>query len=120
MAKKSLWIDNTVPPTNYIWAKTDDAGNIIGIYKWNSYKWEEIPMSVVPDSDIDLADGQYVITGKNQETGESVSFIVSESPVYGAQSVAIRSVTGTLSGAPAVNDDEYLTRAQMCWNYEGE
>lgn len=120
MAKKSIWIDNTIPPTNYIWAKTDELGNILGIYKWNGKQWEEIEMAVVPDGETDLKDGQFVITGTNQQTGESVTLIVSESPVYGAQSVAVRSVTGTLSGAPAIKENEYLTRGQLCWDYNGE
>lgn len=42
MAKKVLWRDNTTPPTNHIWAKTDGEGNLIGIYEHNGDIWVPI------------------------------------------------------------------------------
>ena len=53
MAKKSLWIDNTTPPTNYIWAKTNEYGEIIGVFEWNGSIWVRIANSttVIPEGD---------------------------------------------------------------------
>lgn len=39
MAKKIFWKDNTIPLTNHIWAKTDDNGNVTGIYEHDRNKW---------------------------------------------------------------------------------
>ena len=53
MAKKSLWIDNTMPPTNYIWAKRNECGEIIGVFEWNGSTWVRIANSVTvtPEGD---------------------------------------------------------------------
>lgn len=41
---KKIWRDNTMPPTNYIWMKTDLKKKLIGIYEWYNGKWHEIEL----------------------------------------------------------------------------
>lgn len=36
---KKVWIDNTVPSTEYIWMKTDLNKNLLGVYEWIAGKW---------------------------------------------------------------------------------
>lgn len=42
MAKKTIWKDNTTPPTNYIWMRTDASGNVIGVYEYTNGSWVKI------------------------------------------------------------------------------
>lgn len=42
MAKKTIWKDNTTPPTNYIWMRTDASGNVVGIYEYINGSWTKI------------------------------------------------------------------------------
>lgn len=42
MAKKTIWKDNTTPPTNYIWMRTDASGNVIGVYEYINGAWTKI------------------------------------------------------------------------------
>lgn len=42
MAKKIVWKDNTTPPTNYIWMKTDASGNVIGVYEYINGSWADV------------------------------------------------------------------------------
>lgn len=42
MAKKTIWKDNTTPPTNYIWMRTDVSGNVIGIYEYINDSWVKV------------------------------------------------------------------------------
>ena len=47
MAKKTIWKDNSTPPTNYIWMRTDASGNVIGIYEYTNGSWIKIGSSKV-------------------------------------------------------------------------
>jgi hypothetical protein len=31
---KTIWRDNTMPPTNYIWMRTNMRHELIGVYEW--------------------------------------------------------------------------------------
>lgn len=42
MAKKTIWKDNSTPPTNYIWMRTDESGNVIGVYEYIRGSWVRI------------------------------------------------------------------------------
>lgn len=42
MAKKTVWKDNTTPPTNYVWMRTDAAGNVIGVYEYINGSWVKV------------------------------------------------------------------------------
>ena len=42
MAKKTIWKDNSTPPTNYIWMRTDASGNVIGVYEYLNGSWVKI------------------------------------------------------------------------------
>lgn len=44
---KKIWRDNTMPPTNYVWMKTNLKGELIGVYEWYDGKWR--PISIKPD-----------------------------------------------------------------------
>ena len=39
---KKIWRDNTMPPTNYVWMKTNLKGELIGIYEWYNGEWRPI------------------------------------------------------------------------------
>jgi len=55
MGKKTLWKDNTMPPTNYLWLKIGQDGEVVGLYEHNGHRW------------IKIADGEHV--------GSSLTFI---------------------------------------------
>lgn len=40
--KKQIWRDNTEPPKNYIWKKTNDMGIEIGTYIYNGKAWVKV------------------------------------------------------------------------------
>ena len=40
--KKVVWKDNTTPPTNYIWMRTDASGNVIGVYEYINGSWTKV------------------------------------------------------------------------------
>jgi hypothetical protein len=112
MAKKSIWIDNTRPPTNYIWAKTDLEGNIIGVYEWNGSMWVKIASE---NTGISPVTGDGVISAVTLN-GETVQLVYSISPYPG--SVVVRTDKGTiLSNTPEGNDpQEVITVELMSWN----
>jgi len=112
MAKKSIWIDNTRPPINYIWAKTDSAGNIIGVYQWNGTTWIKIASTVV---DPNTPKGDGTIQAVTLE-GESIDIAYSMSPNPGT--IVIRTDKGTiLSRTPDGNDPQELVTVEMLsWN----
>lgn len=39
---KKIWRDNTMPPTNYVWMRTNVKGELIGVYEWVEGKWRLI------------------------------------------------------------------------------
>lgn len=41
---KVIWIDNTTPPTNYIWMKLDLKGKLLGVFEYIKNKWTEIDL----------------------------------------------------------------------------
>ena len=44
---KVIWIDNTQPPTNYVWMKTDLNDKLIGVYEYIKDKWREIDVDAI-------------------------------------------------------------------------
>lgn len=44
---KVIWIDNTIPPTSYIWMKTDLNNKLIGVYEYIKNKWTEIDLDLL-------------------------------------------------------------------------
>lgn len=39
---KKIWRDNTMPPTNYIWMRTDINDELVGVYEWLNGQWHRI------------------------------------------------------------------------------
>lgn len=78
---KTIWRDNTMPPTNYIWMRTNMKNQLIGVYEWLNGRWRRIKISdggcdTYSRSEIDylleyteqeiirkINDGEYQITG---------------------------------------------------------
>ena len=110
MAKKSIWIDNTRPPTNYIWAKTDLLGNVVGVYEWDGSTWIKIA-----NSNTTTITGDGILSATTLE-GETVEVGYSMSPYSGT--VVVRTVDGTvLSKTPSGDDpNELATVELMSWN----
>ena len=47
---KKIWRDNTMPPTNYIWMKTNLKNELVGIYEWLDGKWRRIEIKTDSDT----------------------------------------------------------------------
>jgi hypothetical protein len=111
MAKKSIWIDNTRPPTNYIWAKTDPYGNVLGVFQWSGNTWVKIASDI---SGGDTIKGDGVIKAVTLE-GEEIEVTYSMSPNPGT--IVVRTDSGTiLSQTPKGNDlQEVVTVEMLCW-----
>lgn len=109
MAKKTIWIDNTRPPTNYIWAKTDLEGNIAGVYEWNGFEWIKIASN---NTVIGNGDGLISAVTLN---GEEVQMAYGMSPYPG--SIVVRTDQGTiLSNTPdGSNPQELVTVEMLSW-----
>lgn len=48
---KKIWRDNTMPPTNYVWMRTNLKGELIGVYEWYEGKWRLIHIGPDEPSD---------------------------------------------------------------------
>ena len=112
MAKKSIWVDNTRPPTNYIWAKTDSSGKIIGVYEYTGTSWIELISKNNPDADVPTGDG---VIKAITLSGESINISYSMSELPGT--VAIRTDKGTLMGETPSGEDpkELVTVELLSW-----
>lgn len=88
MAKKSVWIDNTVPPTNYIWAKTDEYGEIIGVYQYDGDEWNELPISGTTNIEGDGTIGATTLEG------EAINICYSIDPL--SNNIVVRTNDGTI------------------------
>lgn len=112
MGKKQVWTDNTMPPTNYIWVKTTDAGTIEGVYEHNGSYWVKIARS-------DSGYGDYVpaSTGMNRIyatslNGEQITIEYSVDPI--PDTIAKRTDYGSLRAAdPHVDQEQDLVTAKM-------
>lgn len=113
MAKKSIWIDNTRPPTNYIWAKTDSSGKVIGVYQWNGSTWVKIAST----TETVTPEGDGTITATTLE-GDTIKLAYSMSAQPGT--VAIRTDKGTLIGKTPDGEDpqELVTVEMLSWDEE--
>lgn len=109
MAKKSIWIDNTRPPTNYIWAKTDLSGNVVGVYEWDGSTWIKIA-----NSNVVTGNGDGTISAVTLN-GEEVQMSYSMSPYPG--NIVVRTDEGTiLSNTPdGDNPQEVVTVEMLSW-----
>lgn len=112
MAKKTIWIDNDRPPTNYIWAKTDDHGNILGVYQYNGVDWVKIASQVGPS-----VEGDGTITAVTLE-GETIQLNYSMSAISGT--AVVRTDKGTILAKTPTGDDpqELITVEMLSWNYK--
>lgn len=110
MSKKVLWKDNNIPPTNYIWAKTDSDGKVIGIYKHDGDKWvpvqtpsgEGVPTTNIPS--------QVYIT---DEYGNQATIEYSVDPI--SNTIALRSKQGNLKTGSPVDSDDCVPLALFSW-----
>lgn len=101
MSKKVLWKDNNTPPTNYIWAKTDSDGRVIGIYKHDGDKWVPVQTPSTEGVPITNEPSQVYITDEygNQAT---IQYSIDEIP----NTFALRTNEGNLrTGNPIDNND---------------
>ena len=112
MAKKTMWIDNDRPPIHDIWAKTDDHGNILGVYQYNGTSWVKIASQVGPS-----VEGDGTITAVTLE-GETIQLNYSMSAVSGA--AVVRTDKGTILAKTPTGDDpqELITVELLSWNYK--
>lgn len=88
MAKKSVWIDNTVPPTNYIWVKTDNYGEVIGVYQYDGNEWVQLPIGNVNSIEGDGKIGAVTLEGETIDINYSIDPL--------PNNVVIRTDTGTI------------------------
>lgn len=111
MAKKQVWIDNTRPPTNYIWVKTDSNGNVTGVFQYNGSAWVRIAVG----RNTTTVEGDGIIEAITLN-GDPIQIGYSIDPV--ANTIAVRTETGTLKAStPSGNDlQELVTVEMISWN----
>lgn len=114
MAKKQFWKDNTTPPTNFIWCKLNDFGQIEGVYEHNGVRW------------VKIASG-------NSESGDGVPTTSKPNKIYATDlngnqitidynidivpnTIAIRTDYGSLRGAYPKKEDDLVPSKMMMWN----
>lgn len=109
MAKKSVWIDNTVPPTNYIWVKTNEYGEIVGVFQYDGKMWVRLPFE-----NNSTIEGDGVIDAVTV-TGEAVKINYSIDPML--TTVAVRTDTGTIKSTTPTGKDLYevVTVELLSW-----
>lgn len=111
MSKKVFWKDNTTPPTNHIWCKTDGEGNVLGVYEHNGDTW-------VPIQRPSTGDGVPVTNIPNQvyvtdEYGNQVTIDYSVSAI--PNTIAIRSDKGNLKTGLPVDSDDCIPLSLFSW-----
>ena len=109
MAKKSVWIDNTVPPTNYIWVKTDEYGEIAGVFQYSDGSWNRLPIN-----NNTTIEGDGKINAITLE-GENIEICYSIDPL--SNTIAVRTEEGTLKSITPSGDDpnEVVTVEIVTW-----
>ena len=112
MAKKLIWIDNTRPPTNYIWVRTDPNNNLAGIYQYDGYSWVKLPIE--GDGGACVTEGDGTIKGTTI-TGETVQIGYSISPM--PNNIPVRTGNGTLLSITPDGDNprEVVTVEMISW-----
>lgn len=114
MAKKQIWKDNTMPPTNFIWCKLNEFGQIEGVYEHNGRYWvkiasggggssEGVPTTSLPNKiyATDLSGNQITI-----------DYSVNTAP----NTIAVRTNYGSLRGAFPQQEDDLVPSKMMMWN----
>lgn len=114
MAKKSVWRDNTEPPTNYIWVRLDDMGNVIGVYEHNGSVWTPVvsATSVAPGSTSGAAES-LLVDLENGEEPQKVKGSVSASTEE--HTIAVRTEDGRLKASEAIESDDVVTLSFLQW-----
>lgn len=111
MAKKIFWKSDVTPPTNHIWAKEDDNGNIIGIYEHNGDTWVPIKTPItgdgVPTTNIP---NQVYVTDKY---GNQVTIEYSINPL--PNTIAIRDRRGNLKTGIPVESNDCVPLESFSW-----
>lgn len=111
MAKKQIWIDNTRPPTNYIWAQTDGKGNITDVYEYNGTAWSKISIS----RSASVTDGDGTINAVTLN-GDPIQIPYSVEAI--PNTLVVRTPSGTIKAVtPSGNDaQEVVTVGMMSWD----
>lgn len=92
---KKIWRDNTMPPTNYIWMKTNIKNELIGIYEWLNGKWREIKINDGGSDSYTKAETDALIRYTEQEIVRKLAL--------GEYTIAIDSVLSLESERPVQN-----------------
>lgn len=109
MAKKSVWIDNTTPPTNYIWVKTDEYGEIVGVFQYDGSTWVRLAIGNTTTVE---GDGKISAITLN---GDAIDIPYSMDPL--SSTIVVRSDTGTIKSTTPTGDDskEVVTVELLLW-----
>lgn len=114
MAKKQLWKDNTMPPTNFIWCKLNDFGQVEGVYEHNGVRWIKIASgsggtnSGVPTTPIP---NRIYATDLN---GNQITIGYSVDPI--PNTVAVRTNYGSIKGAFPKEEDDLMPAKMLMWD----
>lgn len=116
-SKRYVWKDNTEPPKNYIWIRLNDSGSYIGTYEYKHGRWEKIKEM---DSGSGL-EGLYVLLKSDAKIIYANDLLGNQTEIpYSDQvsnaTIAQRTADGRLKCAEAVDSDDAVTRADICWN----
>jgi len=114
MAKKSVWIDNTTPPTNFIWVKTDEYGEIIGVYEYSNGEW----VKIASGNNAEVSgDGVVVVT-----TLDGTETVIGYSEKAVPSTILVRTNSGVLKASTPTSesdledDTSVVTLEMLKWN----
>lgn len=101
MAKKVLWKDNTMPPTNFLWLKINAIDEIEGLFEWNGKRW------------VKIASGEPGGDKPGSDSAEPVKVILLDGRSYNLNSFTIieGGIVSMLAGDSTINltTPEYVT-----------
>lgn len=122
MAKKVLWQDNTVPPTNYLWLRMDAKGKIMGLYEHNGLTWVKIagenkfpsdnPTSGSCDGCVQTSETPNSVYVTDL-SGKQITINYSQAPV--PDTIVQRTSTGSIKSAKPQDSDEVVVREMLEW-----
>ena len=107
MAKKTVWKDDTIPPTNYIWVKTDTVGGVQGVYEHDGRKWVKIATGEGGGGCM-TGDGIINVTDLH---GHPMKINFSKAP--DANTIVLRTDTGAVRVMSPKNPDEAVDLATL-------
>lgn len=87
-----------MPPTNYIWVKTDEYGEIIGVYEYSNGEWVKIASGT--DAEV-TGQGVVEVTTTNGDTT-----VIGYSEKADPSTIIVRTNSGVLKAATPTSESD--------------